>query len=339
MKVIVSSCRNPWLNLALEDSLLAGAAHEECLLLWQSARAIVIGRNQNIWCEVSSRYLRRGVLAVRRESGGGAVYHDRGNLNFALFSPRARYSPDRNFSFLVSVLHALGLPAKRSGTHSIMVRGQKVSGSAFRFGRQAVMHHGTLLVNAHLAHLQRGLRPDNRIVKNNGIHSRRAPVGNLGAIQRSINVVRLRAHLINNLTLWQPATPVEKPLVFNERTLRNDSNLQAHALHLQSWEWRIGRSPTCTITLENRAASHFLYLHITIEWGIITHIELDSPLTEREAVLQILRAALIDHRIDGALRARVDALLPRFTAQIVPDPYPMLIKKLLAQIKDLIIDT
>ena len=309
MRIILSRCRDPWFNLALENSLLLQAAHEELLLLWQSRQAVVIGRNQNIWCDVSLRYLRaHRITAVRRESGGGAVYHDDGNLNFALFSPRERYHPERNFNFLIATLHSMGIKAK-TADNSIMVGGYKISGSAFRFGRSSVMHHGTLLVNANTTHLQRVLKSDNHIKENTGVQSRRASVVNIATLRRTINVRRLRERLIESAASWQPEIMTQSAPTIEERdeiALRTDATLQEQVIRLQSWEWLVGRSPRCIVTVEISQRKCPLYLHLTINWGIIESLALDSPLTIRREVEEGLQRSLIGRRIDSALPTKLN---------------------------------
>ncbi len=343
MRVVLSSCRDPWLNLALENLLLLYSASEDLLLLWQSKRAVVIGRNQNIWCEISPHYLRaHHITAVRRESGGGAVYHDHGNLNFAFFSPRARYQLERNFNFLIATLHSMGIKAKAAG-NSIMVGGHKISGSAFRFGRRSVMHHGTLLINANTAHLQRVLKPENHIKENTAVHSRRASVVNIATLQRMIHVKGLQAHLIERAASWQPEGGDHPPPIIEKRdelSLRGDASLQAQAHRLQSWEWLVGRSPRCIVTLESPKRKHPLYLHLTINWGIIESLALDSPLIIRREIEEALRKSLIGRRIDNSLSANLQAHFAPL-AKTLPweSPYLPLLQQLMEKIRALIIPT
>ena len=302
--------------------MLSQSHHEAAMLLWQSRRAVVIGRNQNIWSEVSPRYTRHQRIAVaRRESGGGAVYHDSGNLNFALFVPRRSYSLEHNFEFLINSLYALGIKAKRGASNSVMVQGRKISGSAFRLTKECAMHHGTLLINSNTTHLRRALSPDCQIRHNRGIASRRASVVNTRALRRGLTLEAVRRSLIENVVRW-PLLENSPPRVerLQKRAIYSDSDLQRRAAVLRSWGWVVGRSPRCSLILEEGGASsgHRFHLDITVEWGVITELQLHTPHSERSTIERLLQSRLGQRTIAPPLRsalARVRADLRATSAR------------------------
>ena len=139
---------NPYKNLAVEEYLLLHCEPQECILyLWQNQNTVVIGRNQNAWkeCKVESLEENGGHLA-RRLSGGGAVYHDLGNLNFTFLVSKENYSIDRQLEVIVKAVQKLGAKAEKSGRNDILIDGKKFSGNAFYRHGDHCYHHGTIMV-------------------------------------------------------------------------------------------------------------------------------------------------------------------------------------------------
>ncbi len=180
-RFLVSPQYNPYLNLAVENSLLDMPSDGEVsFFLWQNHRTVVIGQNQNPYaeCDVSSLEGEGGCL-MRRRTGGGAVYHDLGNLNFTYVAPAERYDAARQFSVIQQALAQFGLTAERSGRNDLTASGRKISGSAFSIGRTQRLHHGTLLLRTNVADLQRYLKPNPAKLQKHGVESVRSRVANI----------------------------------------------------------------------------------------------------------------------------------------------------------------
>lgn len=180
--------QDPHRNLALEEYLTATVPAETCILyLWQNAHTVVIGRNQNAWQECRTALLQQegGVLA-RRLSGGGAVYHDLGNLNFT-FSLRAEdYDLRRQQTVLLEACRSLGVEAELSGRNDILAGGRKFSGNSFYSHAGRSFHNGTLLLRVDMENLGRYLNPSQVKLESKGVSSVRSRVVNLTELVPSL---------------------------------------------------------------------------------------------------------------------------------------------------------
>ena len=188
---------DPHANLALEECLLDVAARgARVLYLWQNARTVVIGRNQNALdeCDLAALSADGGKLA-RRLSGGGAVYHDLGNLNFTFLVPAELWDLDAQVEVLMRALRRLGIDAERSGRNDLTIGGRKFSGHAFYHRGDASYHHGTLMVDVEAEPLGRYLSVSPLKLGAKGVSSVRSRVVNLVEVAPGITVEGLRREL------------------------------------------------------------------------------------------------------------------------------------------------
>lgn len=186
MKIIVSNQHRASDNLALEQTLLA--SEEDIILLYVNRAAVVVGRNQTIEAEVDRNYCREhDIEVVRRQTGGGAVYHDCGNLNYAIICNSPERPLDKDYTEpIVWALRRLGVDAVTGSRGEITVSGVKVSGSASMVHRGRVLFHGTLLFDANLQTLEAALRGDESL-RGRGIKSVRSRTGNLKPMLGSVD--------------------------------------------------------------------------------------------------------------------------------------------------------
>ncbi len=178
---VLSPFTNPFLNLAYEDWMMDQIQDDEILFyLWQNQHTVVIGKNQNAYkeCKVTELESDGGKLA-RRSSGGGAVYHDLGNLNFTFIAPHYRYDQHKQLGVILTALNKLGISAQFAGRNDIEVDGCKVSGNAFAKRRNNSLHHGTLLVDVKMEDLAKYLNVSKAKMQSKGVDSVRKRVANL----------------------------------------------------------------------------------------------------------------------------------------------------------------
>lgn len=257
-------------SLAVEEFLLTRVTSGEFLMLWKSAPTVVIGKFQNAYGEVSvAETLRRGITLVRRNSGGGTVYHDEGNLNFTMIADRGENSPDyeRFLTPVIEALRILGIPAEMGGAFDITVDGKKVSGNAQSVVKNRVMHHGTLLFDADLTVLSEITGHASADVKSKAIQSNPSPVCNL------------RPYLKNDMDLAAFTEYLKTALCGKSAEVRTFTKEEMREIErlrdtkYGTWEWNFAKSPAFT-----KDCGTF---SVDVKAGIITAVRGNDALTER----------------------------------------------------------
>ncbi|MDR2776191.1 MAG: lipoate--protein ligase, partial [Tannerella sp.] len=198
LSYILSEQTNPYKNIALEEYLLWNVEKDECILyLWQNRHTVVIGINQNPWKEAHVKELEQdGGFLARRMSGGGAVFHDLGNLNFTFLVREGKYDVVRQLDVIIHAVAKFGIYAVRSGRNDILTDGKKFSGNAFFNSRGYCYHHGTLLLNVDMSDLSRYLNVSHTKLQSKGVDSVRSRVINLKDLAPDIAVESLQTALI-----------------------------------------------------------------------------------------------------------------------------------------------
>ena len=200
---------DPYENLALEEALLHRVGEGELILyLWQNERTVVIGRNQNPWKECRTALLaEEGGRLARRLSGGGAVFHDLGNLNFTFLMSAEDWDLPRQLTVIERACRSLGIPAERSGRNDLLADGRKFSGNAFYQHNGKAYHHGTLMVDVDMEMVQRYLSPSKAKLAAKGVDSVRSRVVNLREFVPDLTVEQLADALIAAIAEVYPVAP------------------------------------------------------------------------------------------------------------------------------------
>lgn len=181
LKVIRTGCTDPYANLAAEEYLTMSAKEDVMILfLWQNANTVVIGRNQNPWRECDVESIKRdGIGLARRMSGGGAVYHDLGNLNFTFIARDGLFDIEKQTDIILHACRLLGINAARTGRNDLTVAGRKFSGHAYFSSGGFNYHHGTIMMDVRADDLSKYLNVPESKLKSKGVASVRSRVANL----------------------------------------------------------------------------------------------------------------------------------------------------------------
>ena len=197
LQFLVSNQTNPYLNIAVENYLVAlNTPSTVTMYLWRNRRTVVIGQNQNPYAECNVEALEAdGGYLMRRRTGGGAVYHDDGNINFSFVASHDLYDQQRQFEVIRRAVADFGLVAELSGRNDVLVGGRKFSGNAFSRGAHNNLHHGTILIRGNMDDLQRYLRPKPAKLQKHGVSSVQSRVVNLSELNADITSENIVPHL------------------------------------------------------------------------------------------------------------------------------------------------
>lgn len=264
-KIIISKEFDPYFNIAAENQLLLSADEDIHLFLWQNDASVIIGRNQNLYAECDLLYMKKhNIKAVRRFSGGGAVYHDRGNLNFTFITKEKTASQVECLKRVQSALARLGMECEFSGRNDLLYKQQKFSGHAYYTDGSNYMYHGTILVNVDTGQLAKVLTPSKLKLKSKGIASVKSRVVNLSTIDSEITVERVKQAFIDTF----PYDSME----YIDRT-----NFKAPLEQmLSSYDWLYAQSPDFEIEFERRYPFGNVSVYITSSDGLIQNAKINT---------------------------------------------------------------
>lgn len=287
---LVTGNTTPYENLALEELLLHRVEPGECILyLWRNRRTVVIGRNQNCRSECRIPELERdGGHLARRLSGGGAVFHDLGNLNFTFLVHSNDYDLDRQLAVILGAVRALGIVAEKSGRNDLTADGRKFSGNAFYRSGNRQYHHGTIMVDADLEQLSRYLTVPADKLAAKGVASVRSRVVNLRELNPTITVEQMQTALVAAFGAEYALPPqvVEAGRV-------DSGELSRRTQRFASYDWRIGREPDCTTTLSRRFGWGGIELRLSVSAGKVAAVTAYTDAMDAEL------APLLTQRLEG----------------------------------------
>lgn len=245
--LVIDKSTDPYYNLALEEYLLMHYLDGNIVMLWQNDNTIVVGRHQNAIEEINQQYVKeQGIKVVRRTTGGGAVYHDLGNLNYSYITDREDETIDggmkRFAEPVILALKELGADAKFSGRNDILIEGKKVSGTAQRIYKNRILHHGCLLFDADLSVVAASLRVRAEKFQSKAVKSVKSRVGNIVDF------------LPDNVTLKKFEDTLTKTMLAGEKyqilELAPEELLEVQKLRDEkyaTWEWNYGHPMKCSI--------------------------------------------------------------------------------------------
>ena len=268
MLCIIRHETDPYFNLAAEEYVMEHF-DRDCFMLWRNAPAVIVGRHQNTLAAINAEYVREhNIPVVRRMSGGGAVFHDLGNLNFT-FVVRGDHNTDLDFRRftrpILATLQGLGVDARFEGRNDLTIDGRKFSGNAEYIRHGRVLHHGTLLFSAQMADVAEALRPDPAKFADKAVKSVRGRVTNISEhLPRPMTVLEFRDCLLDNVMM---ATPDAERYPFNDDDRAAIERLRD--AKYATWEWNYGRSPAYNFSKRVRTPGGTVEAALEVDAGII----------------------------------------------------------------------
>lgn len=269
-KLYISDTRDGWRNLAMDEYFIDTLGEEDILLYFYiNSGAVIIGRGQNPWAECNLAAMDRdGVQLVRRITGGGAVFHDEGNLNFSFIAGEKIYNLERQLGMILNAVRSLGIPCDFSGRNDLLADGKKFSGNAFCQRGNIRQHHGTLLLDADLSRLQNYLNVDPRKLQAKGAKSVRSRVCNLSEYVPGLNCEQMLGALTK-------AFRDE----YGDFEVVSDLSEEAIAPYIQkqrSEEWRLGKTPRFDLEIENRFSWGNVQMLLTLRQSRVDELDVYS---------------------------------------------------------------
>ncbi|AEC02424.1 lipoate--protein ligase [Parasphaerochaeta coccoides] len=309
MRYLLNPSVNPYYNLALDEYAMKHIDEkEDFFFLWQNEPSIIIGKNQTTLEEINSAFVEeRGIHVARRVSGGGAVYHDLGNLNFTFILNVDDLSRVNFFKYVQPVIDALatlGVKAELSGRNDILIDGKKISGNAQRIANGRLMHHGTLLFDENLDDLVAALNVNPDKISSKGSKSVRSRVTNI------------REHLPKDMDIRQFWDALHYYLSDKARdteiilTSEQKAAVQKEAdERFSTWGWIYGASPAFNVHVARRFPGGKIEAYADVGQGLIRSIRFIGDYLGLHDVVEI------EERLRGEQYSRwtMEKILGQFT--------------------------
>lgn len=269
LKTITSESTIPYENIALETCLLHQVDPGTCILyLWQNRHTVVIGKNQNSWKECRLNDLEKsGGYLARRLSGGGAVFHDLGNLNFTFLAKKEDYDVEKQTEVILQAVRMYGIQAERTGRNDMAVGGRKFSGNAFYQTGDLCCHHGTILIDVDKQNMSRYLHVSTEKLKSKGVDSVRSRVTNLVDHNPEVSVDGMKERMVQAFALvyGKEVTKIKREDILWEE-------VAAETKRFASWEWNYGRKIPFQHQVEKRYPWGDVQIQIEVNEGVIREI-------------------------------------------------------------------
>ncbi|AEF16952.1 lipoyltransferase and lipoate-protein ligase [Thermoanaerobacterium xylanolyticum LX-11] len=273
MIYIYNKSTDPYFNLAAEEYVLK-QFNDECFMLWRNRPSIIIGKNQNALAEINLDYVKEhNIPVVRRLSGGGAVFHDLGNVNFTFIvnDDLNGFSDFRRFTQpIIDVLRKLSLNAEFSGRNDITIDGKKISGNAQYYYKNRILHHGTLLVSSNMADLSAALKVRPIKFEDKGVKSVSKRVTNINEhLEKPIDIEEFINLIMDDIRLTTGGSGLYE---FTDENIRNIEKLRDEKYN--TWEWNFGMSPDYNLKNEKKFSGGTVEVDLNVSDGIIRDIKI-----------------------------------------------------------------
>lgn len=324
MKYIENLSNNPWYNLAFEEYCFKNLPQDEdYVILWINGPSIIIGKNQNTIEEINQEYVREhGIKIARRITGGGAVYHDLGNLNFSFITT---VSGEVRIDFrqinvpMLNSLEKLGINAEFSGRNDLTLDGKKFSGIAQSVWRNRVLNHGTILFDTDLTVLSSALKVRKDKIESKGVKSVKSRVTNIRPhLSEDVDILTFKDLLLENIFALKDLKPIE--YILSEEQKQEINKLYEEKNN--TWDWNYGESPNFNYKNYKRFPFGSIDLRLEIKGGLIEDAKIYGDFFGTEDV-SLLQDKLKGKRYDRSALEELltDEPLKRYFGDISKDEF------------------
>lgn len=285
MLSIISTTNNPYFNLATEEYLLKNM-DEDVFYLYRNAPSIIVGTHQNTIAEINYDYVKEhDIPVVRRLSGGGAVFHDLGNLNFCFITNVEKNTAESFKEFtkpILEVLNQLGVEAIFSGRNDLTIDGKKFSGNAQHVSKNRILHHGTLLFSSNMADLSKALKVNPLKFKDKNVKSVKSRVTNISS------------HLPKPMSIEDFVDTIAKHITGSSHSsfyqlnkTENNTIQQLVNDKYNTWDWTYGKQATYEFTNAIRYSGGTIEYHFNVKNGILEDLRIYGDFFNKEDVHEI----------------------------------------------------
>lgn len=322
MKYIKTDYRIPAYNMAMEDLIINHLPEDDYLTFYIHDPSIIIGKHQNTIEEINEEYVReKGIHIQRRLSGGGAVYHDHGNLNFS-FVVRGSRETVNDFNVLtqpvIKTLAKLGVKAELSGRNDILIDGRKFSGNAQYFHNGRLLQHGTILFNSEMSELGKALKVKEMKIQSKGVKSVVSRVTNIIEYlpDKSLTIEAFKDLLLETIG---EIYPLEEYTLTPEEQAIHEKLVEEKFL---TWEWNYGKSPAFNISKAHKFPFGIVDARIDVESGVIEHIKLFGDFFVREDITTLEEQLTgVRYAKDDIMNALSEINIQDYFNQLTPEEF------------------
>jgi len=283
MFCIISPYSNPYFNLASEEYLLK-SFQEDVFLLYRNIPSIVVGKHQNTLAEINLPFVQeREILVARRISGGGTVFHDQGNLNFAFFTSGKEgdlVNYKRATRPIIEALKEMGLDVRLGKRNELLLDGLKISGTASHVFKKRVLNHGTLLFSSEMENMSEALNTTKERFTDRAVKSVRSKVTNISDhLTTHMDMEMFQERIMGHFLQWNKSA---KTYRFSETDIREITALRDSKF--STWEWNFGYSPKYQFSKSISFSTGRIDLHMNVEKGVIRELKIEGDFVSEKDI-------------------------------------------------------